>query len=225
MVLPDGATDRPPLLAVAHRAGNDPRQLRAALDADVDLVEADVHLYRDALEVRHLKTLGPHLLWDRWQLGRRRDAGLTELRDLLAAAPGDTRLMLDLKGPSGALGPRVGSLLREVAPTVPIAVCGKHWSMIDAFADDPHIRRIYSASNRVTLRRLRERVRTRPAFGVSVRLHLLTEPVVAELRRTAGTVLVWPVDTPAALDRARRLGVSGVISKNLALLRELVASR
>jgi hypothetical protein len=60
---------------------------------------------------------------------------------------------------------------------------------------------------------------------VSVRRQLLTPAIVTELRRTTDMVLVWPVDTEAALEHARRLGVTGVISKNLAMLRRLAAGR
>jgi glycerophosphoryl diester phosphodiesterase len=208
-------------MAIAHRAGNDAKGLRAALDSGVDLVEADIHLFKGALEVRHLKTLGPGLLWDKWVIVRRRDTVLPELSEVLAAADGDHRLMLDLKGPAAALAPRVAALLREVAPDAPIAVCTKHWRMLDAF-EDP-VRRVLSASNRVMLRRLRARVRRRPAYGVSIRRELLTPAVVAELRESVEVVMVWPVDTPAALAHARHLGVSAVISKNLDLLRDVMA--
>ncbi|MFC0526973.1 glycerophosphodiester phosphodiesterase [Phytohabitans kaempferiae] len=211
----------PPLMAIAHRAGNDKAGLRAALDAGVDLVEADIHLFRGALEVRHLKTLGPGLLWDKWMLVRRRATVLPELHEVLAAAEGDHRLMLDLKGPAAALAPRVAALLREVAPDAPITVCTKQWGMLDSF-DDP-VRPVLSASNRVMLRQLRARVRRRRAYGVSIRRELLSPAVVAELRESVEVVMVWPVDTPAALAHARQLGVSAVISKNLDLLREVMA--
>jgi glycerophosphoryl diester phosphodiesterase len=208
------------LLAVAHRAGNDVAGLRAALDAGVDLVEADIHLFRGALEVRHLKTLGPRLLWDKWELARRRGTVLPLLSDVLTAADGDARLMLDLKGPAAALAPQVAALLREHAPDAPVTVCTKHWRMLDAF-DEP-VRRVLSASNRMSLRRLRARLRRQPEYGVSIRRQLLTPAVVAELHRSVEVVMVWPVDTPAALDHARWLGVSGVISKDLDLLREVL---
>jgi glycerophosphoryl diester phosphodiesterase len=208
-------------MAIAHRAGNDTRGLRAALDAGVDLVEADIHLFKGALEVRHLKTLGRGLLWDKWVLVRRRDTVLPELHEVLTAADGDPRLMLDLKGPAAALAPQVAALLREAAPDAPITVCTKHWGMLDAF-EDP-VRRVLSSSNRVTLRRLRARVRHRPAYGVSIRRELLTPEVVAELRQSVEVVMVWPVDTPEALAHARHLGVSAVISKNLDLLRDVMA--
>lgn len=211
------------MLAIAHRAGNDLADLRAALDAGVDLVEADVRLFRDALEVRHLKALGPHLLWDTWQVTRRRDTTLPQLREVLTALDGDPRLMLDLKGTTPALAVRVAALLRDVAPDVPLTVCTKEWAMLDQF--DPPVRLVLSASNRGQLNRLRERLRQRRAYGVSIRQRLLTPETVGELRGAAEHVLAWSVDTPQALAHARSLGVTGVISKDLTLLRQVVAAR
>jgi glycerophosphoryl diester phosphodiesterase len=218
--------DDRPLLAVAHRAGNNLADLRAALAAGVDLVEADVHLYRGALEVRHRKAVGPHLYWEQWtEINWRRSLVVPELREVLAVAAGDPRLMLDLKGPSLAVAPQVAALLREYAPDIATAVCTKQWRMLDAFAGDPHIGRVLSASDPLQLTRLRARLRRQRAYGVSIRLSLLTPAVVAELRRSTDLILAWPVDSEAALARARLVGVTGVISKNLPLLRRLVAER
>jgi glycerophosphoryl diester phosphodiesterase len=219
-----------PLLAVAHRAGNNVADLRAALDAGVDLVEADIHLFRGALEVRHRKAIGRHLFWEKWwEVNWRHDVILPELDDVLAhvreVVNGDPRLMLDLKGPALAVAPQVAALLREAAPGMPVSVCTKQWRMLDAFDADPHVRKILSASNSLQLSRLRARLRSRRAAGVSIRRQLLTPPVAEELRRGADVVMVWPVDTEAALDHARWLGVTGVISKNLAMLRQLVHAR
>lgn len=215
-----------PLFVVAHRAGNNPADLRAALAAGVDLVEADVHLFRGALEIRHSKAVGRHLLWEQWRdLTRRRDVAVPGLADILAAAAEDPRLMLDLKGPFPAIAPRVAAALRESAPRMAVTVCAKQWRMLDAFDDQPHIRRLYSASNRLQLARLRALVRRHPVHGVSVRRELLTPAVVADLRQHTSLVMVWPVDTEAALDQARTLDVTGIISKNLPLLRRLVAAR
>ena len=214
------------LLTVAHRAGNSVTDLRAALDAGVDLVEADVHLFRSALEVRHRKAIGRHLFWEGLcDLGWRRDIVLPRLADLLAVARDDPRLMLDLKGPSLAVAPQVCALLRQAAPGVPLTVCTKRWRMLEAFDGDPHVRRVFSANNWLQLDRLRARLRRRPVFGVSIRRHMLTPAIVSELLRATKIVMVWPVDTEAALEHARRLGVTGVISKNLPLLRSLVAGR
>jgi glycerophosphoryl diester phosphodiesterase len=215
-----------PMFAVAHRAGNDLADLRAALAAGVDLVEADVHLYREALEVRHRKAIGPHLYWEPWSgVTRRRDLVVPELRDILDLAADDPRLMLDLKGPSLAVAPRVAEALRTQAPGMAVAVCTKQWRMLDAFAGDPGVRRILSASDHLQLARLRARLRRERVHGVSIRLRLLTAPVVDELRRATDLVLAWPVDSEDALAHAERLGVTGVISKNLPMLTRLVGRR
>ncbi|MBX6356426.1 MAG: glycerophosphodiester phosphodiesterase [Micromonosporaceae bacterium] len=218
------------MLAVAHRAGNDLADLRAALDAGVDLVEADIHLFRGALEVRHCKALGRHLFWEKWwDVSWRRDVIVPELAEVLAhvreVVNGDPRLMLDLKGRAPAVAPEVAALLRRAAPGMPVSVCTKQWRMLDAFDGDPHVRKILSASSTRQLGRLRARLRRRRAAGVSVRRQLLTPAVAEELRRGADVVMVWPVDTEAALDHARWLGVNGVISKNLDILRQLVHAR
>jgi glycerophosphoryl diester phosphodiesterase len=222
-------SDRP-LLAVAHRAGNDVTDLRAALDAGVDLVEADIHLFRGALEVRHRKAIGRHLFWEKWwEVNWRRDVILPELDDVLKhvrdVVDGDPRLMLDLKGPALAVAPQVAKMLREAAPGMPVKVCTKQWRMLDAFNGDPHVRRVFSAANSFQLRRLRSLLRRHQVAGVSIRRQLLSPAIVSELHRAADVVMVWPVDTEAALDHARWLGVSGVISKNLALLRRVVTAR
>jgi len=116
-----------PVLAVAHRAGNSITALRAALDAGVDLVETDIHLFRGALEVRHAKAIGPHLCWERWaEVRRRRGGAVPDLAEVLTEAEGDSRLMLDLKGRSVAVAQRVAAVLRVAAPGVPVTVCTKH---------------------------------------------------------------------------------------------------
>jgi len=203
-----------PSLIVAHRAGNDLDTLRAALDAGADLVEADVHAFRGRLEVRHHKSFGPWWLWERGELLRRRDAPLFEVRRLLAAADGDPRLMLDLKGIHPRLAGRLAKALRAADR---ITVCTQHWWMLDAFRDLPHVRLVLSAGSRRGLRRLRARLRVRSSYGACVHRRLLTPELVTELRRGAEVVLTWPVDTAAELLDAQRLGVDGVIGKDLAV--------
>jgi glycerophosphoryl diester phosphodiesterase len=75
--------------------------------------------------------------------------------------------------------------------------------MLHALSADPHLRLVLSAGSRRGLRRLRVRLRRRPAYGVCVRRDLLTPSIVDELRRGAEIVLTWPVDTPDALRDAR----------------------
>jgi glycerophosphoryl diester phosphodiesterase len=211
------------VLAIAHRSGNTVAGLREALDLGVDLVEADVHAHRGVLEMRHHKNLGPRHLWDKWEVVARSDFRQVELAELIDELGDDSRLMIDLKGARPDLATAVSELLRMRAPDVPFTVCTKEWGMLDAF--DPVIRRVLSVANRRSLARLRRRLAVQPAYGVSVRLRLLTPEVMAELRTRTEVVMAWSVDTPEALAHARRLGVGAVISKDLGLLAGVIASR
>jgi glycerophosphoryl diester phosphodiesterase len=214
------------VLAVAHRSGNTVAGLRAALEAGVDLVEADVHAYRGRLEVRHLRSSGGlPLLWDKDTVVRRPRHGVLQLPELITALGEDHRLMIDLNGVHPRLAPTVATLLRDATPDRELTVCTKAWWMLEAF--DVPVRRVWSAANRRGLARLRERLRDprRTAHGVSVRRSLLTPAVVRELHDATGMVLAWPVDTPEALAQSRALGVDGVISKDLSLLGGVIGDR
>ncbi len=220
------------MLVIAHRFGNQVADLRVALDAGVDLVEADVHLYRRELEIRHEKTLGPHLLWDKGQLVRRKGMTLPDLAAVLAElGEDDARLMLDLKGIRRNLAPQVARLLQALVPGLPVTVCTKHWWMFDAFAGDPHVRLVPSAGTRAHLTRLRRRLRIvkavagRRPFALSLRHTILTPAVVDELHHTVDRIFVWPINTRSDLEHALSLGADGVISRNIELLRELVQAR
>jgi glycerophosphoryl diester phosphodiesterase len=214
------------MLTIAHRAGNGLATLRAALAAGIDLVEADVHRYKRVLEIRHRKWLGPALLWERDELVRRSAVEVPVLSAVLATAgpAAAGRLMLDLKGVHPGLAPAVAAELRAAAPGAPVVICTQHWWMLRAFAPDPHVRLVLSAGSRRGLARLQARLASSApraavrGFGVSVRRDLLTPPAVAALRDAVEHVLTWPVDTDDDLADARRLGVTGVIGKNLPLL-------
>jgi glycerophosphoryl diester phosphodiesterase len=211
------------VLAIAHRSGNTVAGLREALDLGVDLVEADVHAHRGVLEMRHHKNLGSRHLWDKWELIARRDFLQVELSELLDELGDDPRLMIDLKGRGPGLASAVSEQLRARAPDVPFTVCTKEWSTLDAFG--PGVRRVLSVANRRSLVQLRGWLAREPAYGVSVRLRLLTPAIMAELRERTEVVMAWSVDTPEALAHARRLGVGGIISKDLALLAGVIADR
>ena len=99
-------------VVIAHRAGNSLERLAGA-GAVADVVEADVHLFRGRLEVRHAKTLGPFpRLWERWYL-LEPDAPRLLLEEVLAAAHPGIALMLDLKGPDPRLPRAVLAAARE----------------------------------------------------------------------------------------------------------------
>lgn len=221
-------------LAIAHRAGNSLAALQSALDAGAHVVEADVHAHRGRLEVRHAKSLGPlPWYWDRhghgslpsvrdeWELLPA--AGHLELEALLDAAGHGTVLMLDLKG-VGRVGAAVAEAVHRRAPQVPVVVCGRWWPSVEAFGRHDWARQVLSARGRTELQRLRLRVRRgRPPYGVSVHRSLLTPALVEELRRRVEVVMTWPVNDAGVLQQVLDVGVNGVISDELDVVRDVVA--
>lgn len=221
------------LLTVAHQAANDPAVLRSALDIGVDLIEADVRFFKGVPEIRHEKTLGARLLWEPGELKHRSDVQVATLADLLESVPDNQhRLMLDLKGLRPLLAPMVARTLQEHAPGASVAVSTPHWWMFKSFADAEQVRTVLSAGSWPMVERLRGLIRKgqsawpnqRQIFGCSVHRSLLSPSIVAELRRKVPHVITWPVDTPDDLADARRLGVTGVTSKNLPLLEQIRAN-
>jgi glycerophosphoryl diester phosphodiesterase len=190
---------------VAHRAGNDLELLRRAERVRPRLIEADVHLHRGRLEVRHLKTLGPlPILWDHWYLASPRTPRL-ELAELLEGASPGTPLMLDLKGRNPQLALRVAAELAHHEGEV--TVCSRSWRLLQPFLDDPAVRAVHSVGSRRQLRALRRRFAGRRLGGISIHRRLLDAETVADLRARAELIVTWPV---ATVEEARRLGAWGV---------------
>jgi glycerophosphoryl diester phosphodiesterase len=180
-----------------------------------------VRLFRGRLEVRHLKSLGPlPLLWDRWELARRRPALL--LDDLLSAAAPGTHLLLDLKGPRRRLGELVLESLKPRLAVHRVTVSARWWRLLEPFEHTP-VRRVCSIGSARGLRALLRHHGDGGLDGVAVHERLLDARVAGELRRVAEVVLTWPVND---VDRARelvRLGADGLISDRAAELGRALA--
>ncbi len=196
-------------------------QLRVAQEIGLDLVEADIHLFRGRLEVRHLKTLGPiPVLWDRWRLANP-FAHRLELDELLAAIGPHTELMLDLKGSNPRLAEGVLSALRPLLGHRRLIVCARGWTLLEPFEGLPGVRTVYSAGNARQLRALLLRGRGRRLQGVSVHERLLNPATVAEIRNVADLVMTWPANAAGRARELAAMGVDGLITDRLDLAREL----
>jgi glycerophosphoryl diester phosphodiesterase len=197
---------------VAHRAGNQLDLLRAAeAEHRGAIVEADVHLFRGRVEIRHLKTLGPlPVFWDCWQLAPPWRAHL-QLSDLLAAASPETELMLDLKGKDPRLAERVIAELEPYFAKRRLSICTRAWPLLEAFDGLP-VRRIHSVGTARQLRALIRRANASRIEGVSIHERLLDLAAVTELRRVTGIVMTWPVKALTRAAELARLGVDGLIS-------------
>jgi glycerophosphoryl diester phosphodiesterase len=216
------AMDIAPPFVVAHRGGNDRAKLRAAETRGVPVVEADVHLYRTRVDVRHGRRLGPlPVVLDEGRLAPAR-AQFT-LDELLAESSPSTTLLLDLKGRDLRLSERV---LDVVAPHLQdrrFAVCARDWPLLRPFRAEQRVHALPSIGSTRELDAFLAGVRPRAA-GVSVRDSLVDRATVHRLRRRADLVLCWTVNCG---DRAAELtswGVDGVTTDaldRLAGLREL----
>ncbi len=155
-------------------------------------------LFRGRHEIRHLKTLGPlPLLWDRWQLAPGWRAR-TRIEELLASAPADVPLLLDLKRAADAHALR---RLLEQHSGRPLAVCSQYWEHLPAF-EPLDIPIVYSLANERQLRRLSAVIRGRRCDALSVHARLLSAESVRRLRELAPVICSWPIgpwDVPWAL--------------------------
>jgi glycerophosphoryl diester phosphodiesterase len=213
-------------LTIAHRAGNALTRLEEALEAGVDYAEADLWLHRGRLEVRHDKTAGLFpLLWDRWPLRPGWTPRLV-FGDLLAAASGRGRLLVDLKGREDALGEAVAVAVTGAAATNAVAFCGG-WLHLDRIRGMlPEVPLFYTIGDLDRLQLLRPRLARSDIPAVSIDSRMLTEGIVSDLRGSGvGEIITWAVETPAAARRVLGWGVSGVISDSLALLASIRAGR
>jgi glycerophosphoryl diester phosphodiesterase len=214
--------DAPRPLLIAHRTGNTPDQVQDAVAAGADLIEADIHLYRRRLEVRHTKTMGVlPWLWDRWYLVPAKGPRLV-LAELVRSLPEDVLLMLDLKGWHQWLGRDVAKAMEAVAPGRPYAVAGRNWSMLNAFEPLDHVRIIHSAANPREAVSLTRRLARHRTDAVCIK-----QPLLAQDRRSsrvhdlAPVVLTWPVRSEADADTALSSGANGLIIDGVPLLERL----
>ena len=175
-------------------------------------LEADVHLYRGRLELRHLKTAGPLLLWDRWTLANPFSRRLV-LAELLPVVGRETELVLDLKGWSTRLSERVAAALEpRVAAGGATTVCSRSWRLLEPFRAARGIRVAHSVGSERQLARLRRRFAGDGLDGVSIHERLLDAGTVRDLQAISRTILAWPVNTAARARELTALGVTGLIS-------------
>jgi len=211
----------------------------------VDLIETDVWIDGDRIAVRHERKLGPlPILFDKrpqspgergpgrfgLSLGNRYiklEISPLPLREVVAKSKGRRGLLLDLKG---AYGDReeafAGALLELVAATgmeQEVVFCGQNWRLLKWVRRlAPHLAVHYSIDNAAQWAAFRRRQESDPVRRVCVRQSLLDESLTRDLQALGvTTVYTWTVDD---LHRARELlelGVDGIISNSLELLRLL----
>jgi glycerophosphoryl diester phosphodiesterase len=199
---------------VAHRAGNDLAELRAAERLGIKLVECDVRLWRRQVEVTHLRAVGRlPIHWEKWRLAnpfRRR----LRLDELFTAASPDTELMIDLKGHDRQLAELV---LQALPSGRAISVCSRDWRLLEPFEQHGTVRVVYSVGTEAELEALLALPDDQPLAGISIHHRLIDEHTFPELRRRAALILAWPVATDRRAHELTELGVDGVITQDLSI--------
>ncbi len=210
---------------IAHRAGNHLPKLERAIRRGADMIEADVWRYRNRLEVRHLKTLGPlPILWDRWELAPGWTPRL-HLRELLGETPVDMPVMFDLKGEDPNLAPSIISTMREDFPEHPIIMCTRFWIHLDRLGDAPDVHRIYSVGDEKERAAIFSRIEQLPYPAVSIHRNLVTPALMKRFDEIGATVLSWGATTRAEADLLISLGVDGLTVSEGPLQHWLLAER
>ncbi len=211
-------------VVIAHRGGNDLAALDRAKATGVDLAELDVWLHGGALEVRHLKTMGPiPLLWDRWRLV---PGWIPRLRieQVLESASRDIRLMIDLKSKTLALSKALIAVLARQLPGAPYTVTARNWPLLAPFEEVAEASIIPSAATGSELAELL------PSLGeryqtLSLHRGLVTAELMSELTGRGVATYVWPINNQAWLEQVLAAGVSGVNTDDLELAAAVVARR
>jgi glycerophosphoryl diester phosphodiesterase len=218
--LPD---DRP--LVIAHRYGNDTASAKEAWEAGADMIETDVWRFRNRLEIRHLKTMGPlPLLWDRWEL----HPGWKQrylLEHLMHDLPPDARLFLDLKGKDTTLPHRILDLIAAEQPDRQIIVCGRTWAQLDEIEGKHGVHTFYSVGSDTELLNIWSRLNRMAHPAVSIAKRYLLPDIVERFRARGVTMVTWTVNTFAEAKRLHELGVDGFTTDNPEMIRWIPRER
>jgi len=191
-------------LIVAHRAGNDPSAVESAIRR-ADVVECDVHVHRGRVEVRHEKVLRPtSRLWERWYL-LPADTVVPSLDDILAVAPPDVPLLLDLK----CFTRRAARRIRRAVPEErPVLVSCRSWWVLSAFRDRPETVILRSCGNRFQLRVVTMVPGLGDRVGVVAHNRLLDGPAIGAVLARTPRLFSWAVET---VERGQELAANGVV--------------
>lgn len=172
-----------------------------------DLIEADVHLFRGRLEVRHSKALWPtsRLFEDRMLLDP--SSPRPSLQSVLQALPDRPHLWLDLKGPD----PRLPRLVDDtIGDRRPLWVSARCWWQLAPFRNRPDVTTFMSVGS-AWQRPLAVRLLARQwTDGIVIHERLATTGFMQATASTA-PVVIWAVGQLGRAASLIELGAGGLI--------------
>ena len=215
------------MLLVAHRTPPSAPACAELAAAGAQIFEVDVQIDdRDRIVASHYFPMGPFGLFQRdnwhirWHTRAQRDPQLAEFVDHV---PADCRLLLDLKEHAPARRDRLRAAL--MAPSLPrerMIACGPHDADLEAYRQ-AGFATWRTAGTPVELAEVLA-ARRLPDDAVTVRHTLLTVDVLRRLHDRVPVVVAWTVNDPARANRLRELGVDGVTTDRVTVLRALSPS-
>ena len=233
-----------PPVRIAHAYGNHRQALRRALDAPIDMIEADIWYRAGEIWVRHERRLkwlplladrrstaahsaGPLTLrlWKGYYI--RPDIRPLKLADLLDTVAGRKRLLLDVKGSgdreSAAFGAVLARRISQHNAGEWAVVCGQFWPVLHRLRErSPRLEVRYSIEKPHQWRRFRHMLEAGDGARKVCMEHRFLVPERARFLEDNGIdVYCWTVDDPAAAERLVAQGVDGIISNDLSLLGSL----
>jgi glycerophosphoryl diester phosphodiesterase len=214
------------VLLVAHRTPAAADRCARLAAAGAQVFEIDVQLVGGRLAVSHYLPLGragrvQRDNWRvRWHTASARDPGVL---DVAAAVPPECTVLLDIKE---KLPHRRRDLLAAMAETLPdrdrFRICGPWPDDLEA-AREAGFRTWRTVGRAADLRAVLAGGEL-PDAAVSIRHSLINGESLEQLHARVPIVVVWTVNELARARRLRELGVDGVTTDRLAVLRELAGS-
>ena len=216
VVLPASAADR--VLGIAHNAGNNLGTLRAAVSNGADAVEIDVIAARG-----HLVAGRAHQPWP--GLARQLFRG-PSLEDAWDAAGGARLVKLDLKQSDPAFLDQVVAFLSPRASSRAVMVSSPDRAApLLLHHRVPTVALYYSVANPAAIDRLEsDPTLVSMLAGVSAFQGLVDPNVLGWAHAHGLKVIAWTVDSGPRLAQLVGLGVDGITSANLAVLRALATT-
>jgi glycerophosphoryl diester phosphodiesterase len=214
------------VILVAHRTPPTRAGCERVAAAGATVVEADVQVDdAGAVVVTHYLPIGPGGRFERdnwrlrWHAGRRRDPRLEQVSDIV---PASCLILLDLKERQPERRARLVGALRDSLPDRSrFRVCG-HPAEDVAALRAAGFRTWRSVGNRRHLAAVLAGDRL-PDDAVSIRHSLVTARVLEQLHDRVPSVVAWTVNSPARAGQLRVLGVDGVTTDRVDVLRKLSA--
>jgi hypothetical protein len=202
------------VLLIAHRTPPSAARREALRECGADVFELDVQVAGEEIVVSHFLPLAPGVPWlrrDRWAVRWGPvGAGAERLSAAVDGLPAGSAVLLDLKARGATGAALVDLILRADLDPGRCYVSSKQWSVLPALSQ-AGFRTWRTVLGPGALARVLSGPPTTDD-AVTVRHDLLRGRTVERLRRRAGRLIAWTVNSPRRAAWLAAAGVDGITS-------------